>query len=36
MLARLKAKGLKVCVWINPYIAPASRLFDEGCAAATS
>jgi alpha-D-xyloside xylohydrolase len=29
MLARLKAKGLKICVWINPYIAQASRLFDE-------
>ncbi|MCG2801962.1 MAG: alpha-xylosidase [Cellulomonas sp.] len=30
MLARLKAKGLKICVWINPYIAQRSRLFDEG------
>ena len=30
MLARLKAKGLHVCVWINPYIAQRSRLFDEG------
>jgi alpha-D-xyloside xylohydrolase len=29
-LARLKAKGLKVCVWINPYIAQASPLFAEG------
>ncbi len=30
MLARLKARGLKVCVWINPYIAQRSRLFAEG------
>jgi alpha-D-xyloside xylohydrolase len=30
MLQRLKARGLKVCVWINPYIAQASPLFDEG------
>lgn len=32
MLARLKAKGLKICVWINSYIAQRSRLFDEGMA----
>lgn len=30
MLKRLKAKGLKICVWINPYIAQKSRLFQEG------
>lgn len=30
MLARIKAKGIKICVWINPYIAEASPLFDEG------
>ncbi|MDR2483069.1 MAG: alpha-xylosidase [Treponema sp.] len=30
MLKRLHGKGLKVCVWINPYIAERSRLFDEG------
>lgn len=30
MLARLKARGLKVCVWINPYIAQRSPLFAEG------
>jgi len=30
MLARLKAKGLKICVWINPYIAQRSALFAEG------
>ena len=26
MLRRLKAKGLKICLWINPYIAQRSRL----------
>jgi alpha-D-xyloside xylohydrolase len=31
MLRRLKQdKGLRVCVWINPYIAQKSYLFDEG------
>jgi len=30
MLARLKQRGLKICVWINPYIAQLSSLFDEG------
>lgn len=30
MLKRLKAKGLKISVWINPYIAERSKLFDEG------
>lgn len=30
MLKRLHDKGLKVCVWINPYIAQKSRLFEEG------
>lgn len=29
MLNRLKEKGLKICVWINPYIAQKSKLFDE-------
>ncbi|ENH98479.1 alpha-glucosidase [Gracilibacillus halophilus YIM-C55.5] len=29
MLARLKDKGLKICVWINPYIAQQSALFEE-------
>ncbi|MGC9667867.1 alpha-xylosidase [Planosporangium sp. 12N6] len=33
MLARLKAKGLRICVWLNPYIAQRSALFDEGMAA---
>jgi alpha-D-xyloside xylohydrolase len=32
MLQRLKAKGLKICVWINPYIAQKSYLFAEGMA----
>lgn len=30
MLRRLHEKGLKICVWINPYIAQASALFEEG------
>ncbi|GAB3443372.1 alpha-xylosidase [Actinophytocola sediminis] len=32
MLARLKERGLRVCVWINPYIAQRSPLFAEGMA----
>ena len=30
LLKRLHEKGLKVCVWINPYISQMSRLFPEG------
>ncbi len=30
MLKRLKERGLEICVWINPYIAQRSGLFDEG------
>ena len=30
MLRRDKARGLKICVWINPYIAQRSPLFEEG------
>ena len=30
MLARLKAKGLKICVWINSYVGQESMLFEEG------
>ncbi|ADA67036.1 glycoside hydrolase family 31 [Thermotoga petrophila RKU-10] len=30
LLKRLKEKGLKVCVWINPYVSQFSSLFDEG------
>ncbi len=32
MLKRIKDRGIKVCLWINPYIAEASPLFDEGAA----
>jgi len=30
MLTRIKSKGIKICVWINPYIAQRSPLFEEG------
>jgi alpha-D-xyloside xylohydrolase len=30
MLRRLADRGLRVSVWINPYIAQRSRLFEEG------
>ncbi len=30
MLKRLKERGLRICVWINPYIAQESAMFDEG------
>lgn len=33
MLARLKARGLRICVWINPYIAQRSPLFAEAAEA---
>ena len=29
MLKRLKNRGLHICVWINPYVAQRSILFDE-------
>jgi alpha-D-xyloside xylohydrolase len=29
MLSRLKDRGLRICVWINPYIAQRSPLFAE-------
>ncbi len=32
MLHRLKARGLRICVWINPYVAQLSSMFDEGLA----
>lgn len=32
LLRKLHDRGLRVCVWINPYIAQASALFDEGLA----
>jgi alpha-D-xyloside xylohydrolase len=30
MLRRLHERGLKICVWINPYIGQRSVLFEEG------
>ena len=30
MLQRLKAKGLKICVWINSYVGQESAIFAEG------
>jgi alpha-D-xyloside xylohydrolase len=33
MLKRLSDRGLRTCVWINPYIAQRSPLFAEGLAA---
>lgn len=30
MLDRYKARGLKICVWINPYIAQGTEFFREG------
>jgi alpha-D-xyloside xylohydrolase len=30
MLSRLKDRGLRICLWINPYIAQRSALFAEG------
>lgn len=32
MLARLHERGLRICVWINPYVAQASPLFAEAAA----
>jgi alpha-D-xyloside xylohydrolase len=30
MLRRIHERGVRVCVWINPYVARPSRLFKEG------
>jgi alpha-D-xyloside xylohydrolase len=30
MLRRLKSRGMKICVWINPYISQLSKIFPEG------
>jgi alpha-D-xyloside xylohydrolase len=30
MLERLQSRGLRVCLWINPYISQLSNLFEEG------
>jgi alpha-D-xyloside xylohydrolase len=32
MLRRIKDKGIRICLWMNPYIAEASPLFAEGSA----
>lgn len=32
MLKQIHDRGLKVCVWINPYVSQVSRLFEEGMA----
>jgi alpha-D-xyloside xylohydrolase len=32
MLARLKSRGLRICVWLNSYVAQRSAMFDEGVA----
>jgi alpha-D-xyloside xylohydrolase len=29
-LKRLKERGLRISIWINPYVAQASPLFEEG------
>ncbi len=29
MLKRIKAKGIRICVWINPYIGQEAAVFDE-------
>lgn len=30
MLARIKEKGVRICLWINPYVSQLSGLFPEG------
>ncbi|MDD3417124.1 MAG: alpha-xylosidase [Lachnospiraceae bacterium] len=30
MLKRYKERGLKICTWINPYIAQGTKFFEEG------
>ncbi len=30
MIARCHEKGLRICVWINPYVAQESAMFEEG------
>ncbi len=32
MLRRLHRRGVRICVWINPYVGQRSRLFAEGAA----
>lgn len=31
MLKKIHERGVNVCVWMNPYIAEESDLFEEGC-----
>ncbi|HEY4329396.1 MAG TPA: alpha-xylosidase, partial [Phycisphaerae bacterium] len=30
MIKRIKARGMKICLWINPYISQLSSIFAEG------
>ena len=30
LLKKIRDKGVRVCVWINPYVSQESRLFEEG------
>lgn len=30
ILKRIKDKGIKICLWINPYIAQFTQMFEEG------
>ncbi len=32
LLKKLKARGLHICCWLNPYISQESNMFDEGVA----
>lgn len=32
LLKKLHGAGIRVCVWINPYVSQEGRLFDEGAA----
>lgn len=29
MISRLKSRGLKICVWVNPYVSQLAPVFDE-------
>ena len=33
MLQHIQARGVRICLWINPYISEASPVFEEGAAA---
>lgn len=33
LIQRIKSKGIRVCLWINPYIAEEAPMFAEGAAA---